>query len=151
MQNFECNSIALYNQQIIQILCSDTLELEIELAHTSVSRRMSRRNQQGQRASISSNTHHWKSYPRHRQMIRRWLVIILFGFDFKDNILSMSRFSRCFRRRRYGGMSPRNICSLTTRTVCAKSQWTLRNTSINGGQRERTTGCWMRSLNDSEV
>ncbi|CAF1202398.1 unnamed protein product [Adineta steineri] len=33
MQNFESNSIALYNQQIIQILCSDTLELEIELAH----------------------------------------------------------------------------------------------------------------------
>jgi len=32
MQDFESNSIALYNQQIIQILCSDTLELEIELA-----------------------------------------------------------------------------------------------------------------------
>jgi hypothetical protein len=32
MQDFENNSIALYNQQIIQILCSDTLELEIELA-----------------------------------------------------------------------------------------------------------------------
>ncbi|CAF3601744.1 unnamed protein product [Rotaria sordida] len=32
MQDFENNSIALYNQEIIQILCSDTLELEIELA-----------------------------------------------------------------------------------------------------------------------
>ena len=32
MQDFESNSIALYNQQTIQILCSDTLELEIELA-----------------------------------------------------------------------------------------------------------------------
>ena len=32
MPDFESNSIALYNQQIIQILCSDTLELEIELA-----------------------------------------------------------------------------------------------------------------------
>lgn len=32
IQDFENNSIALYNQQIIQILCSDTLELEIELA-----------------------------------------------------------------------------------------------------------------------
>jgi hypothetical protein len=38
MENFESNSIALYNQQIIQILCSDTLELEleIELARNSV-------------------------------------------------------------------------------------------------------------------
>jgi hypothetical protein len=36
MQNFESNSIALYNQQIIQILCSDTLELEIELARDLV-------------------------------------------------------------------------------------------------------------------
>ncbi len=36
MQNFESNSIALYNQEIIQILCSDTLELEIELARDSV-------------------------------------------------------------------------------------------------------------------
>ncbi|CAF1502597.1 unnamed protein product [Adineta ricciae] len=35
MQNFETNPIALYNQQIIQILCSDTLELEIELAQHS--------------------------------------------------------------------------------------------------------------------
>ncbi|CAF3687876.1 unnamed protein product [Adineta steineri] len=35
MQDFESNSIALYNQQILQILCSDTLELEIELAHDS--------------------------------------------------------------------------------------------------------------------
>ncbi|CAM4865745.1 unnamed protein product [Rotaria socialis] len=32
MQDLESNSIALYNQEIIQILCSDTLELEIELA-----------------------------------------------------------------------------------------------------------------------
>ncbi|CAF1105918.1 unnamed protein product [Rotaria sp. Silwood1] len=32
MQDFESNSVALYNQEIIQILCSDTLELEIELA-----------------------------------------------------------------------------------------------------------------------
>jgi hypothetical protein len=37
MQDFENNSIALYNQQIIQILCSDTLELEIELARDLVS------------------------------------------------------------------------------------------------------------------
>lgn len=37
MQDFESNSIALYNQQIIQILCSDTLELEIELARDLVS------------------------------------------------------------------------------------------------------------------
>ena len=37
MQDFETNSIALYNQQIIQILCSDTLELEIELARDAVS------------------------------------------------------------------------------------------------------------------
>ncbi len=36
MQDFENNSIALYNQEIIQILCSDTLELEIELARDSV-------------------------------------------------------------------------------------------------------------------
>ena len=36
MQDFESNSIALYNQQIIQILCSDTLELEIELARDLV-------------------------------------------------------------------------------------------------------------------
>lgn len=36
MQDFESNSIALYNQQIIQILCSDTLELEIELARDFV-------------------------------------------------------------------------------------------------------------------
>lgn len=36
MQDFENNSIALYNQQIIQILCSDTLELEIELARDLV-------------------------------------------------------------------------------------------------------------------
>jgi hypothetical protein len=36
MQDFENNSIAFYNQQIIQILCSDTLELEIELARDSV-------------------------------------------------------------------------------------------------------------------
>ena len=36
MQDFESNSIALYNQQIIQILCSDTLELEIELARDQV-------------------------------------------------------------------------------------------------------------------
>ncbi|CAF4320061.1 unnamed protein product [Adineta steineri] len=35
MQDFESNSIALYNQQILQILCSDTLELEIELARDS--------------------------------------------------------------------------------------------------------------------
>lgn len=35
IQNFENNSIALYNQQIIQILCCDTLELEIELIHQS--------------------------------------------------------------------------------------------------------------------
>jgi hypothetical protein len=35
-QDFESSSIALYNQQIIQILCSDTLELEIELARDSV-------------------------------------------------------------------------------------------------------------------
>ncbi|UJR23020.1 hypothetical protein I4U23_026046 [Adineta vaga] len=33
MQDFENNSTALYNQQILQILCSDTLELEIELTH----------------------------------------------------------------------------------------------------------------------
>lgn len=38
MQDFESNSIALYNQQIIQILCSDTLELEIELARDLVNR-----------------------------------------------------------------------------------------------------------------
>jgi hypothetical protein len=38
MQDFENNSIALYNQQIIQILCSDTLELEIELARDLVNR-----------------------------------------------------------------------------------------------------------------
>ena len=37
MQDFESNAIALYNQEIIQILCSDTLELEIELARDSVS------------------------------------------------------------------------------------------------------------------
>ena len=37
MQDFESNAIALYNQQIIQILCSDTLELEIELARDLVS------------------------------------------------------------------------------------------------------------------
>ncbi len=36
MQDFESNSIALYNQEIIQILCSDTLELEIELARDFV-------------------------------------------------------------------------------------------------------------------
>ena len=36
MQDVESNSIALYNQQIIQILCSDTLELEIELARDLV-------------------------------------------------------------------------------------------------------------------
>jgi hypothetical protein len=36
-QDLETNSIALYNQQIIQILCSDTLELEIELTQESVS------------------------------------------------------------------------------------------------------------------
>jgi hypothetical protein len=36
MQDFESNSIALYNQEIIQILCSDTLELEIELARDLV-------------------------------------------------------------------------------------------------------------------
>ncbi|CAF1605916.1 unnamed protein product [Adineta ricciae] len=35
MQDFESNAIALYNQEIIQILCSDTLELEIELARDS--------------------------------------------------------------------------------------------------------------------
>ncbi|UJR25879.1 hypothetical protein I4U23_007229 [Adineta vaga] len=35
MQNFENNSISLYNQQIIQILCNDTLELEIELFQPS--------------------------------------------------------------------------------------------------------------------
>ncbi len=35
-QDFESSSIALYNQQIIQILCSDTLELEIELARDFV-------------------------------------------------------------------------------------------------------------------
>lgn len=37
MQDFESNSVALYNQEIIQILCSDTLELEIELAREQVS------------------------------------------------------------------------------------------------------------------
>ena len=37
MQDLESNSIAIYNQQIIQILCSDTLELEIELARDLVS------------------------------------------------------------------------------------------------------------------
>ncbi len=36
MQDLENNSIAVYNQQIIQILCSDTLELEIELTRESV-------------------------------------------------------------------------------------------------------------------
>jgi hypothetical protein len=35
MQDLENNSIAVYNQQIIQILCSDTLELEIELTRES--------------------------------------------------------------------------------------------------------------------
>ncbi|CAF1667660.1 unnamed protein product, partial [Didymodactylos carnosus] len=31
IRNFESNDIAIYNQQIIQILCSDTLELEVEI------------------------------------------------------------------------------------------------------------------------
>ena len=37
MQDFENNFIAFYNQQIIQILCSDTIELEIELERDLVS------------------------------------------------------------------------------------------------------------------
>ena len=36
MQDLESSPIAVYNQQILQILCSDTLELEIELARESV-------------------------------------------------------------------------------------------------------------------
>jgi len=36
IQNFENNAIGLYNQHIIQILCCDTLELEIELIHQTV-------------------------------------------------------------------------------------------------------------------
>ena len=36
MQDLESSPIAIYNQQILQILCSDTLELEIELARESM-------------------------------------------------------------------------------------------------------------------
>ena len=37
IQDFETHDMALYNQEIIQMLCSDTLELEIELAQDVVS------------------------------------------------------------------------------------------------------------------
>jgi hypothetical protein len=78
MQDFESNSIALYNQQIIQILCSDTLELEIELEQNSVGISL---NKISQSYFMFSVNHRLKYYLNHQQMI----TIIQFGFDWSEN------------------------------------------------------------------
>jgi hypothetical protein len=80
MQDFESNSIALYNQQIIQILCSDTLELEIELARDLVSL-ISSLIFHKQNLFLSVN-HHLNYHHRyhHYNMIQD---LILFGFVVK--------------------------------------------------------------------
>ena len=67
MQDFESNAIALYNQQIIQILCSDTLELEIELARDLVS---GWRRACSERSSVISSGSHRSKYHHHHRCRR---------------------------------------------------------------------------------
>jgi hypothetical protein len=67
MQDFESNAIALYNQQIIQILCSDTLELEIELARDLVSGWEDARARSCKRSFVISSGNRRSKYPRHHR------------------------------------------------------------------------------------
>lgn len=83
MQDFESNSVALYNQQIIQILCSDTLELEIELARDLVTFRFFCLSKSEIDFPSRSSVKHRSQWRQRRQTIRFLVTtrhFIRFGF-----------------------------------------------------------------------